>query len=631
MPDHPNLLFITAEDICPHFGCYGDPNATTPNLDKFAAQGVRFTNVFSVHPCCSPSRSCLATGVYPTKLGGFQHRARMWTSRDEVRCLTSILREHGYYTFNGMKGGSYKTDYNFEPQDDLWDATHSTEIEWRNRKAGQPFFGQVNLYRTHQSQYGRRRVGEADPHRRHDPDQIELPPYHPESPAIREIWAEYHDRITEMDENFAAILQMLEADGLHDDTIVIFLGDNGMGIPTGKVWLWDQGLHVPMIVRIPAKWRALYPDSAGSVETRMVSFVDFSPTVLALCNVSPIPDFMQGQVFFGPQAAKRQFCFAARDFHDGADFDTSRAVRDGNFHYVRNFMPHQGWDPILYSWSRAPAMLTEWSALAATGQLDDDLRKCAFFATEKPVEELYDIANDPHCTQNVADKPQHRATLEEMRRQCRDWMLENGDLGLLSQYELYARAEKVGTPYRLASDRQNNPTAELLEAAQLANFPTENVIDDLIALLAHPDCAVRRWGAIGLLASASDAPKVRAALTESLKDEAPNVRLTCSEALCRLGVPNEALETLRTALTFPDAIVRCEAIFVLVRIGEMARPLLPELEKALTPCPHSDIWSYDNIAEAITLLQACLGQPIEDDSMIPYQLTRRRNRVVATQ
>ena len=630
MPDHPNILFITAEDICPDLGCYGDPNATTPNLDKFAAQGVRFTNVFSVHPCCSPSRCGLATGVYPTKLGGFQHRAQMWTSRDEVRCMTSLLRERGYYTFNGTKGGAYKTDYNFEPQDEAWDSTRSKEIEWRNRKQDQPFFGQVNLARTHQSQYGRRKVGEADPRRVHDPAKIELPPYHPDTPAIREIWAEYHDRMTEMDEQFAAILQMLEDDGLNEDTFVIFLGDNGMGIPAGKIWLWDQGLHVPMLLRIPAKWRNRYPNSMGSVETRMVSFVDFAPTVLALCDVPPTPDFVQGQVCFGPQATPRQYCFAARDFHDGADFDTSRAVRDQNFHYVRNFMPHQGWDPILYSWSRAPTMLTEWLEVAATGQLDDDLRKCAFFAIEKPVEELYDVANDPHCTQNVAGKPEHRATLEEMRRQCQNWMIENGDLGLLSQYELYTRSKKVGTPYRLAADRKNNPTAEILEAAQLANYPTQNVLDDLIERLAHPDSAVRRWGAIGLLASASDAPKVQAALTKALKDEAPDVRLTSAEALCKLGVADEALETLKTTLTFPNAIVRREVIYVLVRIGEMARPLLPEVEKALTPCPHLEIWSYNNVAEGIRLLKACLGQPVEDDSMIPYELTRRRSRVLAT-
>ena len=627
-PNHPNVLFVTAEDISPNLGCYGDSNATSPNLDLFAAQGTRYTNVFSVHPCCSPSRSCLATGVYPTRLGSFQHRAKMWADRDEVRTLPSLLRERGYYTFNGMKGGSYKTDYNFEPEDNPWDSTDSKEIEWRNRKEGQPFFGQVNLFRTHQSQYGRRKVGEADANRAHDPAKIVLPDYHPDTPAIREIWAEYHDRITEMDANFGTILQMLEDDGLADETIVIFLGDNGMGIPAGKIWLWDQGLHVPMMVRVPARWQERTLGVADRVESVMVSFVDFAPTMLALCDV-PIPDPMQGQVFLGPQAKTRNTCFAARDFHDGSDFDTSRAVRSRSFHYIRNFMPHQGWDPILYSWSRAPYMLTEWLEVAQTGALDDDLRQCAFFATEKPVEELYDIANDPDCTVNVASQPQHQTTLHEMRALCQNWMIENGDLGLLSQYELYTRAEKVGTPHRLALDKIDNPVAELLRAANLANYPNHNNLDDLIKLLSHPDCAVRRWGAIGLLASESGAENVRAALTKALADDSPDVRLTAAEALCNLGDTNQALETLREMLTFPDAIIRREVIYVLVRIGETARPLLPALKEALTPCAHLDIWSDNNVEEACVLMRACLGEPVGGDAMVPYALTRRRNRVIS--
>lgn len=630
MTSRPNVLFVTAEDICSHLGCYGVPDAITPNLDRFADEGVRFSNVFSVHPCCSPSRSCLATGVYPTRLGTFQHRGRMWASRDEVSCMTSILRENGYYTFNGMQGGSYKTDYNFDPEGAPWDAIKSHEIEWRNRSPGQPFFGQVNLARTHQSQYGRRRVGEHDPHRTHDPATIQLPPYHPDTPAVREIWAEYHDRITEMDGQFADILHLLEADGLADDTIVIFLGDNGMGIPAGKIWIWEQGLHVPMIIRIPEKWEHFRTGKVGSADDRMVSFLDFSPTILALCDVA-IPDYMQGQVFLGPDAAPREYCFAARDFHGGADFDTSRAVRSNRFHYVRNFMPHQGWDPILYSWSRAPYMLTEWLQAAETGKLDQNMRQCAFFTTEKPVEELYDILVDPDCMHNLADEPEHKATLCELRKQCKTWMIENGDLGLMSQYELYARSEALGTPYRLSTDQRSNAIEDLLEAAEVANRPAKDKIHELKDLLANDDSALRRWGAIGLLASGECARDAVDALIAALDDDAPDVRLTAAETLCQLGVTERAIETIGGLLTFPDGIIRREALYVLVRIGETARQLLPYLDEALQPCQHTDIWSSNNVIEAVTLLRACLGVPGEDDdSMIPYELTRRRDRRTTT-
>jgi len=629
MGSRPNILFITAEDICPQLGCYGDPDAITPNLDRLASEGVRFSHVFSVHPCCSPSRSCLATGVYPTRLGTFQHRARMWVERDEVRCLTSILRENGYYTFNGMRGGSFKTDYNFYPTDDPWDSTRSQEIAWRKRAPGQPFFGQVNLFRTHQSQYGRRRVGEADPQRTHDPETVQVPPYHPDTPAVREIWAEYHDRMTEMDGQLAAILQLLEADGLADDTIVIFLGDNGMGVPAGKIWVWEQGLHVPMLIRMPEKWLS-WSENPGAVDERLVSFLDFAPTVLALCGIA-VPATMQGQVFLGPNAVAREYCFAARDFHDGADFDASRAVRSSRFHYVRNFFPHQGWDPILYSWDRAPFMLTEWLEAAETGDLDENMRQCAFFVSEKPVEELYDVREDPDCMRNLAGNPDYDAALCEMRQQCQQWMIENGDLGLLSQYALYARSRRIGTPYRLARDQRENPIGDLVEAANLANRAIEDDIDDLIALLGHKDSAMRRWGAIGLLAAGPLAVGARQELIAALQDEAPDVRLTAAEALCGLGLEDRALGTIEELLTYPDGIIRREALYVLVRIGEAARPLLSCLDKALEPCANRDIWSDDNVRVAVSLLRACLGEPLQDDgSMIPYALTRRRNRQVAT-
>lgn len=329
---------------------------------------------------------------------------------------------------------------NFEPRDDPWNSTQSKEIEWRNRASGQSFFGQVNLFRTHQSQYGRRRVGDPDPHRTHDPATIQLPPYHPDTPAVREIWAEYYDRITEMNEQFFHILQLLKADGLDGDTIVIFLGDNGVGIPAGKIWVWEQGLHVPMIIRFPEKWQHMCSDTPGHVDKRMVSFVDFVPTVLSLCNVD-IPGYVQGQIILGPNAVEREYCFAEQDFHDGADFDTSRTVRSSQFHYVHNLMPHQGWDPILYSWSSAPYMLTEWLQTTEDGMLDHNMRQCAFFATEKPVEELYDVLKDPDCMHNLADEPECQARLYEMRQQFKTWMIENGDLGLMSQYELYSRSK----------------------------------------------------------------------------------------------------------------------------------------------------------------------------------------------
>jgi arylsulfatase A-like enzyme len=612
--DRPHILWITAEDICPNLGCYGDPDAVTPNLDRFATQGVRFLNCFSVHPCCSPSRSALATGVYPTRLGTFQHRGKMWVKPELVKCFPTLLRAAGYYCFNGSRGGSAKLDYNFEPKDQPWDKIGSPEIEWRRRGRGQPFFGQINLACTHQSQYGQRPPGEEPaagakrkppaPPRVHDPARVRVPPYHPDTPAVREIWSEYHDRITQLDGQFGTLLKMLADDGLADDTIVFFFGDNGHGIPGGKVWLWDQGPHVPLLVRFPKRWAHLAPSPPGSVSQRLVSFLDFAPTVLSLAEVD-IPGFMQGTAFFGPKAGEpRRYVFASRDFHDGADFDTSRMVRDARFHYVRNFIPHVGWDAIQYSWQKAPHMLQQWRQSAESGKLKPDTRQACFFRRTKPVEELYDARNDPFQMRNLASDPRHQETLQRMRAECERWMVENRDLGLLSQYELYVRSER-DSPLETGADPKRNPVRRLLDAANLANQCDAAAIPKLRGLLTADDAAVRRFGALGLLALREKAAPAAEALLAAMRDPSPDVRMTAAEALCGLDRADAAMPVLTGLLSHESRIVRNETLLALCRIGPAARPALPYLDKALAPSRHTGIWSYDNIPDAISLVRAC--------------------------
>lgn len=624
----PNILWITAEDICPNLGCYGDRDAVTPNLDAFAAEGVRFRNCFSVHPCCSPSRSALATGVYPTRLGTFQHRAKMWVNPELVKCFPALLRAAGYYTFNGSQGGTAKLDYNFEPKDKPWDKVGSKEIEWRKRAASQPFFGQINLACTHQSQYGRRAPGEQPPAnakrpraaaRVHDPAKVHVPPYHPDTPAVREIWAEYHDRVTQMDGQFGGLLKMLDDDGLAAETIVVFFGDNGHGIPGGKIWLWDQGPHVPLIIRFPKRWAGLAPAAPGSVSDGLVSFIDFAPSMLSLVGVQT-PASMQGQAFLGPKAGQpRRYAYAARDFHDGADFDTSRMVRDAQFHYIRNFMPHIGWDAIQYSWKQAPHMLEEWRQAAEAGKLRADTRQAAFFRKSKPAEELYDMAGDPAQMRNLAGDPAHQATLERMRAECERWMVENRDLGLLSQYELYVRSEK-DSPLQMGADPARNPIRELLDAANLANRRDAAAIPQLCELLKAGDAAIRRWGAIGLLALGKKAAPAKENLLAALKDSSPDVRMTAAEALCAIGGADTAMPVLIELLGHESRIIRNETLLALCRLGPAAAPALPHLDKATAPSRHEGIWSYDNIPEMIALVRACA----EENGQDKLRLTRQR-------
>jgi len=630
-PARPNVLWITAEDISPNLGCYGDPNARTPNLDKFAAANVRYTQAHSIHPCCSPSRSALATGVYPTRLGTFQHRALVTVDHDLVRPFTSVLRAAGYYCFNGSKGSSYKTDYNFAVPEDAWDKIRSKQIEWRNRKPGQPFFGQLNLYETHQSQYGLRAPGapsKALPEHRHDPAQIKVPPYQPDTDGAREIWSEYHERLTLVDAEFQALLDMLQADGLLEDTIIFFFGDNGHGIPGGKVWLWNEGPHVPLLVYIPPKWRLAGQATPGTVTDRLVSFVDFAPTTLALAGV-PIPKWMEGTPFLGPiPGAERKYVYAARDFHDVADFDTSRMVRDAKFHYIRNFMPQIGWDAIDYSWHQAPYFLESWRRATLAGQTNPTNRESAFSRSSKPVEELYDVANDPFQLHNLAGDPKCAKDLKRLRAECRRWMLAEHDLGLLSQYELYRRAA-IDTPYQMAADPKRNPTARLLDAADVANACDLKKLKQLERLMQDKDCAVRRWAAIGLLALKTNAIPALATLERGLTDDSPDVQMTCAEALAGINHPNEALPVLIALLSHESGIIRCQTLLTLARIGPDARAALPHLERALEGGSDRTVWSADNVPDLLEVARAAIADsdPPADGplpSVVPMKARRLR-------
>lgn len=352
---------------------------------------------------------------------------------------------------------------------------------------------------------------------------------------------------------------------------------------------------------------------------RLVSFLDFAPTMLALAGVE-IPSFMQGRVFLGPQAGEpRRYVFAARDFHDGADFDTSRMVRDARFHYVRNFLPHLGWDAIQYSWKQAPYMLAEWRQAAEAGQLKGDTRQAAFFRRTKPVEELYDTASDPDQLHNLAGDPAHHATLQRMRAECERWMVENRDLGLLSQYELYVRSAQ-DSPLEMGADPARHPLRQLLDAANRANARDPAALPQLRALLRADDGAVRRWGAIGLLALLDQAAPATADLLEALKDASPDVRMTAAEALAGLGRAQAALPVLIALLSHDSRIVRNETLLALCRIGPAAQPALPHLEKAREPSQHAGIWSYDNIPDMITLVRAC----VDGEEPAQLKLTRQK-------
>jgi N-sulfoglucosamine sulfohydrolase len=430
----PNILWISLEDTSPDFGCYGDKYAVTPLFDEFAKQGVRYTRVFTHAPVCAPSRSGIITGMYPTSIATHHMRCQ-GIPPPEVKCFTEYLRAAGYYCTNNAK-----TDYQFAPPFTAWDE-NGNRAHWRGRRPAQPFFAVFNFTNTHESQIRQPSVqtkglvAKLSADERHDPARAVLPPYYPDTPAVRRDWANYHDNLTAVQQLVGRVLAQLDEDGLAEDTIVWIWGDHGRGLPRGKRWVYDSGIHAPLLIRVPEKWRThAGGDRAAqlkpaSVNNDLVAFIDFGPTVLSLASVE-VPKHMQGRPFLGPhKRSPREYVVAARDRMDER-YDVIRAVRDKRFKYIRNFMPHLPYAQRIAYMELMPTM-QDWRRLHAENKLSGPA--ALFFRSTKPIEELYDTDADPHEVNNLADDPRHRDKLKELRGRLVEWMVETQDLGLIPE------------------------------------------------------------------------------------------------------------------------------------------------------------------------------------------------------
>lgn len=426
----PNILWISTEDFSPHLGCYGDPVALTPNLDKLASQGVRFTNVFTTAAISAPVRAGIITGMYQTSIGCMHMRTTSYRRGVEnplaftavpphyVKAFTEYLRAAGYYCTNNSK-----TDYQFASDPvpaSIWDEC-SNKAHYKNRPdKNQPFFAVFNHVGTHESQNWD--ISNV----KTDPLKVNVPPYYPDNEVIRRNLAKMYDNTARMDSVAGKLLKELEEEGLLENTIVFFWGDHGDGLPRGKRWLYDSGLNIPLIIRWPGHLKA------GSVNNRMISSIDFGPTVLSLAGV-PIPQHMQGRAFLGNQKSEpRQFVFAARDRVDES-YDMIRSVRSTDYLYIRNFYPNLTfniWVPYLY---RMPIM-KEMLRLDAEGKLNEDQKR--WMAPLRPPEELYEVKSDPFQLHNLAVKPAYADILKKFRKLQDQWTLETGDMGHRNESEM---------------------------------------------------------------------------------------------------------------------------------------------------------------------------------------------------
>lgn len=479
----PNILWITSEDNGQELGCYDDAFATTPNLDALAARGMRYQHVWSNAPVCAPARTTLLTGRYPTTLGAQHMRSDVPVPAD-LALYPATLRQAGYYCCNRSK-----QDYNIQTPSDLWDDS-SPRAHWRNRAPGQPFMAVVNLTVSHESQIRTR------PHQAvHDPAKVPLPPFHPDRPEIRQDWAQYYDKVSEMDRQVGQWLAELERDGLRENTIVFYYGDHGTGMPRGKRWLYETGLRVPLIVWTPAAYRdRVGPEyQPGTANARLVSFVDLFPTLLSLIGAE-IPADLPGSAFLGPQTgAPPQYLFGFRDRMDER-YDLSRAVRDSRYAYIRNYWPQLPQGQYLDYMFQTPTTRV-WQAAFQAGQCTP--AQAAFWQS-KPVEELYDLETDPHQVHNLAADPQQQTVLTRLRAALRQHLLATRDLGFLPESDVWERAGER-PPAELGQSSAEIPWERILAAAELATSPDRDSAQACLAGLSDPDAAVRYWSLAGLL------------------------------------------------------------------------------------------------------------------------------------
>jgi len=590
----PNILWLTSEDNGPELGCYGDMYADTPNIDRLAARGMIYLNAWSNAPVCAPARTTIISGMYPAGTGS-QHMRSMVSLPRGFRMFPQYLREAGYYCTNNSK-----EDYNLRKPGQVWDMS-SRLAHWIFRKDGQPFFAVFNTMVSHESQIRKR------PHKLvHDPSQVPLPPYHPDVPEVRRDWAQYYDKLTEMDAQIGKRLQEVEDAGLADDTIVFYYGDHGSGMPRSKRWLYQSGLRVPLVVYVPQKFRQL---AAGDYQTdgrseRLVGFIDLAPTVLSLAGIE-VPKNFQGHAFMGPsESLPQKYLFGFRDRMDER-IDLSRCVRDQRYLYIRNYMPHKPRGQFLAYMFQTPTT-TVWKRLYDEGKLSPPQ---TYFWEAKPPEELYDISQDPYQIENLANDEGFEEVLQRMRKAHREHVLEIRDVGFLPEAEMLVRSEK-STPYEMGHDGEAYPLERILEVADSASSLSEAVTESLVAKLSDTESAVRYWAALGLLMRGKAAVMdSRDRLVELLDDANPNVRIVVAEALAKYGSPDDLPRSLSTLIDLGNVSrhsvhIAVAALGALDDLDEKALGAIDRI-KALPKKPPTKTVRYDKYI--LRLLESTLA------------------------
>ena len=568
-----NILWIVVEDMSPHWSCYGETSISTPNIDRLAGEGALFKQAFVTAPVCSPSRSAMITGMCQTTIGAHHHRSSYPGSEiylpKHIKLLPEYFKQHGYYTVNGgPKTTVYhknlhskdrklgKSDYNF-----IWNPAVYDSNDWTGRASGQPFFAQIQL------QGGKyRKAKVANPV---DPAMVKLPPYYPDHPVIREDWARYLNSIIYLDGEVGKILQRLEDEGIADNTIVFLWTDHGISHARGKQFLYDEGIHVPLIIRCPC---VIKP---GTVREDLVSHIDIAATSLYFAGI-PIPRYMEGRPLFGPDYIPRDDIFAARDRCDET-LECIRCVRTKRYKYIRNFYPDRPHlQPNRYKDNKL--IIKTIRKLYAEGKLNPIQGR--LLACPRPIEELYDLQNDPYEINNLAGVPKHQDTLERLRTVLVEWMRRTKDLGLVPEPELEKLAKKYESRYAILRRKENKNLLERILKVIEVGEQGKAAAGKLGRAMEDERSSVRWWAARKLGNPGCEGEAATPALTSALKDKSAGVRVASARALCKMDREEIALPVLLRELKNDNQVVRHYAALALEDIGEKAYPALEDLKGA---------------------------------------------------
>lgn len=552
--ERPNILWINSEDNGTYIGSYGDKVAQTPNLDKLADQGVRYTNCFSNAPVCAVMRSSWILGM-PAISTGTHHMRSKFRVPDALVPYPTLLKEAGYYLTNFGR-----TDYNnstFEKE--IWDE-YGKNAHYTNRPAGKPFFHVFNILETHEGQIFPWHYPKKYPEPQTPAEGIITPPYQVNTPENIRDWQKVYDRIAGMDSQVGKFLVELEKSGEAENTIVVYCPDHGGITARSKRYLFDSGTRVPLIVYVPEKWRHLAPGEPGSVNERLVQYLDMPTTFLSLAGAE-VPERMTGRIFMGPEvepAPEEVLLFSDR-FVSAPDM--SRGITDGRWKYIRNYETDRPRFQMLAYALYHPGQLSHYNEFKA-GRTTPAQSE---FFNDQPFEELYDTQSDPYEIENLASIPAHANMLQAMGKRLDKQLLTVRDAGFVPE-PLIAEINKDSstTIYDFCQSKDRYQLDEIMAIASKAAQKDPKMITELVGNLKDKDPIVRYWSILGLRALGKEA--------------------------------NPAIKDIETALDDTEASVRINAMISIGNIGQLdkAVTLLIAEAKAASTDAHAN-WALDGI------------------------------------